>query len=166
MDNDIRIEWAADIDKSAAYTKFFVDNVDISYISHSEIQIGRALSTDEWSPDLFDSVNNELRDALVTAGAKRVFIAHNNDLVVGLGVVVIHPEESGSHAVLEDFVVARSHRGHGYGKQILEWLIEQLKRRDVRSVFLESGITNVAAHSFFEANHFEVCSVVMKRDIA
>ena len=166
---EISLSWCSETAKISTLVEFVIQNIDPEYISHGEIQAGRALDTHTWSPDLHDILAQEFsssmdpqpetRDQLLTA------TAYQSGELVGLMLVEIHRKASLQYAVLSDLVVLRSRRGLGIGRDCLLWLDSQLVQMGVSKIFLESGINNKRAHTFFTAFGFEPCSLVMQKDI-
>lgn len=156
--NGVRIRELASTDDPRVLAEFFAAEIDPSYISHGEIQGGRALDEDTFAPNLVAVLEQELRAAM---SSDRLFvgIAMLGEQVVGLALV----ERGGRHATLHDVVVARSARRLGVATQIVAWVEEQARARGADRVFLESGITNRRAHEFFERCGFQVCSLVMTK---
>jgi len=47
----------------------------------------------------------------------------------------------------------------------MKWIAEQSKRRGIKRLFLESGITNTHAHELFEELGFHQVSMVMMKSM-
>ncbi|MFZ6689400.1 GNAT family N-acetyltransferase [Undibacterium sp. SXout11W] len=153
---------------------FFCANANADYISHSELQGGRALAPGVWNPDLrqliFDQANAILKaqgDASCTAKIYCVYLQHR---LLGVAFLSLSGDTNGvfntkRFAVLEDIIISPDARGMRVGKRFLDFIIENLKVNDVHRLFLESGITNHKAHDFFEREGFQQTSVVMMREL-
>ena len=144
---------------------FFARHVGSEYISHGEIQTGRAPSPGRFSPDLVGVLMQELGAALDSAQAVRVATLHNDGSLAGLGIVSVHGDSVLNYAILQDLVVARDARGRGLGSALLAWIEARLREHGVRRVFLESGVSNHRAHEFFEARDFRACSLTMMKEL-
>lgn len=148
---------------------FYMSNLTLSYISHGDIQLGRALSIDEWSPHLDRLVGVEFREAVTRKGrtrkGRRVVSALLDGKLVGLAVVFFHPVLPCRHTVLEDMVVDRSERGKGIGSALLAWVEREAALSGAQYLFLESGIENKVAHEVFDHKGFTVVSKVMLKTL-
>ena len=163
------IEWGstpADADRLA---HFFVNGVTDEYISHGELQTGRAVTVNQWSPSLAQHVAAELRDCLseqdVTDRRSGVVVARNQHDILALAIISFHRGVNQSYCIIEDLLVAPSHRSHGIGQSMLEWIEQEAKERRISCLFLESGIHNVRAHDFFHRYGFRTCSVTMMKSL-
>jgi GNAT superfamily N-acetyltransferase len=70
---------------------------------------------------------------------------------------------------VDDLVTSPEHRSKGYGKRLLDWLLEQAKKEDCQYLELDSGVKRVDAHRFYEregmgktAFHFSVPALAEK----
>ena len=149
---------------------FFVRNADPDYISHSEVQDGRAISFDEWGPRFEERVLGDIewslegsRDAGDSLTGPRMVLARREGVRLGIALVHLDGESPGRFATIEDLVVDRARRDSGIGGHMVEFIVEQLEARGIRRLFLESGVRNRAAHRFLERHGFRTCSVVMSR---
>lgn len=170
--NSILFSWCADTSKTDELTEFFYQNLlsDTDYISHSEIQEGRALSANEWSPKLKSILNKSVLNHLAgqnddgSRGALAFAQLHGK--IVGILQISYCESPHMQYAVLEDLIVCRSTRSKGFGSMFVRWLYEQLKKQCIEFIFLESGIRNARAHAFFKAVDYTVVSQVMVSKIS
>ena len=58
-----------------------------------------------------------------------------------------------------DMIVDGSLRGMSLGKKLMDFIHNFAAEQKIKALFLESGINNDKAHSFFEKNGFEKVSV-------
>lgn len=142
----------------------FIDEVDLSYISHSEIMYGRAATAATWAPGFADEIRAAARAASDSA-TRRLATATSGDDLLGFAILELGLRQPIRFATLEDFFIARAGRGCGVGSKLLDWISDQCRAFGVGRLFLESGIRNEAAHAFFRNKGFEVASVVMLRDL-
>jgi GNAT superfamily N-acetyltransferase len=163
----IRIDWCNDPSDVGRLAAFFAENVTQSYISHSELQFGRAQTPDQWFPNLQAVLKAEIEQRVPCGpGAQlRVASAHSGDELVGIAFITVNLEVPIPFLVLEDIVVDRSKRGGGIGQQMLDWIFARAKEEGIRRAFLESGKDNHDAHQFFQRNGFEQLSVVMMTEL-
>jgi len=161
------IEWCnneQDVDHLAS---FFESNLTTSYISHSELQFGRAVAPDKWSSNLREILRNEIASRVQLApGANiRIAAAYDTDGLVGLAYVTFNATVPIPFGIIEDIVIDNSKRGQGIGQEIVNWIFQEAKQNQIKRMFLESGKANHAAHHFFQRNGFEQVSIVMMADI-
>lgn len=140
---------------------FFVANVSTCYISHTELWSGRARDFSHWAPRLSKIIAKELRETFRDR-SKRVAVFERDGELVGMAVIV----DLGRYALLEDIVIKRQSRGRGVGRNFVRWIFRELREAGKRSVFLESGGRNTAAHRFFEKQGFRRVSIQMCRPLA
>lgn len=65
-------------------------------------------------------------------------------------------------AQIEAMRVAGAKRGHGLGRQLLDWAVTEARRRDCRLVQLTSDRGRPDAHRFYEAAGFEATHLGFK----
>ncbi|MBN2152088.1 MAG: GNAT family N-acetyltransferase [Candidatus Lokiarchaeota archaeon] len=162
----ITIEIARDPRISKKIGHFFVDNVDPSYISHSELQIGRAISPTAWAPDIERMIAEEFEQIIkesIQDGKKYILLATEADSLVGFALVETYVENGFS--VIPDMITKREKRGLGIGGKLLDWVDNDLKTRGIHRIFLESGLNNENAHEFFKKHHYKAVSKVFMKDL-
>jgi N-acetylglutamate synthase-like GNAT family acetyltransferase len=162
----LKIAWSTRAEHAATLTDFFVRNVmaDTRYISHGEIQLGRAIDEHTWNLRLPEIVLAEILEKIAdftTTGKSGVVAARDGTEMVAISIVSFREEGGAPYGVLEDLLVHPSRRGHRIGANILEWIEHEGKQRGMQRFFLESGLGNEQAHHFFERNGFRTCSVTM-----
>lgn len=145
---------------------FFAANLTTSYISHSELQIGRAIDQSTWASDieaiLVEEIDHRLpgRPDGETMG---VWLLEEAGEILALAYLTHHRNERSPFSVIEDMVVAAKSRGSGIGGQLMNFLVEESRRAGSASIFLESGVNNDGAHHFFHKNNFSQVSIVMQK---
>jgi GNAT superfamily N-acetyltransferase len=65
---------------------------------------------------------------------------------------------SGRVLYVDDLVTDAAVRSRGYGKALLEWLVEQARAADCRSLELDSGVQRFDAHRFYLTNRMVISS--------
>ena len=143
--------------------KFFIDNVDETYISFGDIySCGRATKDLKWVSNLEEVISNEARDILSgKIPNKEVIVAHEDEVLVGFAIVALEA----SSAVLEDLIVDRKIRGKGIGQRIYKAIEDSLRERGIEYIQLESAPQNIKAHEFFHNQGFKNSTVIMIKDI-
>ncbi|VAW91636.1 hypothetical protein MNBD_GAMMA21-2753 [hydrothermal vent metagenome] len=56
----------------------------------------------------------------------------------------------GKFCYVDDLITAEQHRSKGYGKQMLDWLIEYARQQACQQIHLDSGKQRKDAHRFYE----------------
>lgn len=51
---------------------------------------------------------------------------------------------------VDDLITDDMHRSKGYGKQLLDWLIEQARSNGCMQLHLDSGMQRIDAHRFYD----------------
>jgi len=168
----IDIRWCHDAARARALASLFSDNLKSTYISHSELQGFRALAPGRWAPDISQVLKQELLARVGSAedpaaNGLSMLAAGISDGADDVGVMLVTFSRAAAvpYCVLEDIVVRTALRDKGYGRQALDWLDGECRRRAIGRVFLESGIDNKRAHEFFERDGFKPISVVMMKSI-
>lgn len=164
----MKIEFCYDLDKIRLSAKFFVENVNNQYISHGEIQDGRAIDFHTWHPNLEEIIFNEFQKTIEVdndQGKKYLLlIAHENRDIVGLSFMTVCKNNPDfSFILIQDLLVREDKRHKGIGTLILNWIENELKTFNADCIFLESGIRNEDAHRFFARNGYHICSKVMTK---
>ncbi len=164
----LSIKWATDPQVIDEMVSFFIDNVSAEYISHGEMQCGRAVAPDTWSPELREVLTEEFTSAVkrrirIREGRRIILARDAKQKLAGLAVAAIQKSALNPYMVLEDLVIDKNRRCLGFGKQMLRWFEQQAASMGIRRIFLESGISNKEAHHFFTKNSFEITSVVMMK---
>jgi ribosomal protein S18 acetylase RimI-like enzyme len=166
---DSTFAWADKDADHSTLADFFVRNVDPQYISHSEMQFGRAIDEQTWNPELraklFDEFAESCHGGLSPNQVDGVVVGRLTNEVVLIAVVHVHFETPVPFAVLEDIVVKRECRGQGIATAYLRWIETQARELNIRRLFLESGLDNDSAHHFFEHAGFKQCSIVMSKPL-
>jgi GNAT superfamily N-acetyltransferase len=162
------MSWCSDREEIDRLADFFSRNVTQSYISHSELQFGRALTPDKWGDHLVAKFKSEIEERVPCGpgSALRVASVYAGDELIGIAYVTFNSSVPIPFIVLEDIVVERRKRGSGIGQQMLDWVFAQARQEGIKRVFLESGKDNHDAHHFFERNGFHQVSVVMMATLA
>ena len=95
----------------------------------------------------------------------RLFVARDGDQVVGMAnaLVSVSTAEGGPVLILEDVILAASHRGSGHGRQLVEHVLAWAKNEGMPRVTLLADRDNAAALDFYERLGFEKSAMVVRR---
>jgi GNAT superfamily N-acetyltransferase len=165
--DEVTITWRDDPAEADSLADFFVRQADPDYISHGELQLGRAIDPEHWSPDLATLVADEIRGACENGvqSERRVVGASIESRLAAMAVVSFHRGFPSGYLVLEDLVVDKALRRNGIGDAVLKWIEKEARNAGCRRIFLESSIRNRDAHGFFERHGFRPCSMVMMKSV-
>jgi GNAT superfamily N-acetyltransferase len=165
--DQLSIAWCNDPAEADSLAGFFVQHVAPAYISHGELQVGRASDPEHWSPDLTHLIVDQIRGTLdnSVASGLRVATASITSGLAALALVSFHRGLHSAYAILEDLVVNGALRHNGIGGAVLEWIENEVRTAGCQRMFLESGIKNHDAHRFFERHGFRPCSLVMIKSV-
>jgi len=169
--NTILFNWCSDETEADPVGRFFVENAGNTYISHTDIQWGRATDPDSWSPTLQGQIASLAREAMrnrcsdKTNSAIWVACATEYSALKGIAFVTLRTDAATPFAILEDLIVKSDARDCGIGSSFMDWIIAECQGLGLRQVFLESALHNERAHKLFHRHGFRSLSVVLARDI-
>lgn len=163
----LSIRWVTDDSEVQAMVKLFVENSKKNYISHGEIQVGRAINEKEWTQDIAIRMATEFNDALKKSpfGPSRLIGAYFDGKPVGLALVEYDENPNGWYATLSDIAVDKTYRNLNIGEQIVHWIFNHLKENNIPQLFAESNLHNEPAHQFLNKLGFKTLSKVFKKNI-
>jgi GNAT superfamily N-acetyltransferase len=169
LNNDAVVAWCRDTAVAEQVAVLFARHAEPSYISHSELQTGRAVTPDAWANDLQARVYRLAVRAVATPPDTpegiRLATLMGMGRLEGFAFVSFASGPDVPYATLEDLLVVPRGRSRGRGERLLAWIAEECAARGMRRLFLESGILNHRAHEFFERQGFRQTSIVMVRDL-
>jgi GNAT superfamily N-acetyltransferase len=95
----------------------------------------------------------------------RLFVARDGDQVVGMAnaLISISTAEGGPVLILEDVILAASHRGNGHGRHLVEHVLRWAKDEGMSRVTLLADKDNAAALAFYDRLGFEESAMVVRR---
>ena len=95
----------------------------------------------------------------------RLFVARDGGRVVGMvnALISISTAEGGPVLILEDVILAASHRHGGHGRQLVEHVLAWARNQGMRRVTLLADKDNAAALRFYEKLGFEESAMVVRR---
>jgi GNAT superfamily N-acetyltransferase len=105
-----------------------------------------------------------MAEDLADPGDERsVAVAHDGDRLVGAAIVQWVTTDRISYLVLEDLAVEPALRSAGIGAGLVGFIEAAGRDRGMAWAFLESGLGNEGAHSFFERHGFAPMSKVFSK---
>lgn len=107
----------------------------------------------ELSPTSF--CNKEILDNVLNDVNSHAYIIRKDGQIVAAGTLCVMHNLEFTIASVESVVVLSSCRGRGYGKMLVEHLINEAKRLGVRSIHLTSNPKRTAANNLYQILGFE-----------
>ncbi len=95
----------------------------------------------------------------------RLFVLRDDSRVVGMAnaLISISTAEGGPVLILEDVIVAASHRGGGHGRRLIKHVLAWAATQGMSRVTLLADKDNAAALAFYERLGFEKSAMVVRR---
>lgn len=112
----------------------------------------------ELIPQLSSSSPPPTKEALATIIADpntHLFVAGDDDTIVGSLTLIIFRSPTGVRARIEDVVVAESARGMGIGRLLTDAAIERARTIGAKAIGLTSRPSREAANGLYQAMGFE-----------
>ncbi len=94
-------------------------------------------------------------EAIVNSDASLLFMAEENDEILGTLTLVFNKIPTGNKIWIEDVVVDKSARGKGVGIKLLEFSIAYAKSQGIRNINLTSSPDRVAANKLYQKLGFK-----------
>jgi GNAT superfamily N-acetyltransferase len=124
---------------------------------------------------LFHELRPHLREADIVERVRRQGREH--------GYSLVYCEEDGTPVALagfriaeflawgrvlyvDDLVTAAAARGRGHGGRLMDWLIEEARRRGCAEIHLDSGVNRWSAHRLYHSRRLEISSHHFSRVLA
>lgn len=98
----------------------------------------------------------ELLNQIVSSSQTELWVVRENKEIVGMAVLALIYRPEGIAARVEDVVVRDDQRGKGYGRLLLEKLVERAKVRDAKVVQLTSNPARAAANALYQKLGFSI----------
>ena len=95
----------------------------------------------------------------------RLFVVREGDRVVGMAnaLISISTAEGGPALILEDVILAASHRGKGHGRSLVDHVLRWAAREGMQRVTLLADKDNAAALAFYGRLGFEESAMAVRR---
>ncbi|UUN27976.1 GNAT family N-acetyltransferase [Streptomyces sp. FIT100] len=95
-----------------------------------------------------------------------LIVAEREGRVVGTLQLTVIPglsRRGATRSIIEAVRIHTDERGGGLGTQLIEWAVDESRRRNCRLVQLTSDATRIDAHRFYERLGFEASHLGFKR---
>ena len=150
----MKINFLVDISKVDTLVEIFTNNVGIEYITHIEIEEGRAVSLDKWAHDIKDVLREEL---IESCKELRVIAISIEDEISGFALLKFDEDS----IIVEDIVVYQK----GLGKELMNWIEDYAKRMGFNKLIGHVGCTNEVAKSFMNRLGFQEQTITYIKEI-
>ena len=84
-----------------------------------------------------------------------VYVIREDNHIIATGTLCVKHTLEFVIADVESVVVSSKHRGHGYGKELMNAMIDMAKNLDVHHIQLTSNPRRVAANQLYQSIGFE-----------
>ncbi|MEB2778478.1 GNAT family N-acetyltransferase [Algoriphagus sp. D3-2-R+10] len=166
INKPIEITYIQDKYSIQKYVDFFIENTTNNYISHGEIQYGRAINSTEWVTNLNSKLINDFTDVLENSEAGNLISTHTAEgVLVGFIFLEYFDSPNGVYATLSDIVISEDYRRLGIGNEMINWVFKELDRKNIPTIYAESNLNNISAHNFLNKHGFLTISKVFKKDL-
>lgn len=165
--DSLSINWLLDESRLEDLVTLFIDNSTENYISHGEIQEGRATSPRTWTKDLKSHLLNEFEEIFKNKPYEigNFIGAFDNEKLIGFILVEYAPSPNGTYAILSDIIVDKKYRNQGIGEELVKWLKKCLFEEGIKYLYAESNLNNESAHLFLNKLGFKTISKVFLNDL-
>lgn len=89
-------------------------------------------------------------DTMVHSDTTRLFIAEENDVILGTLALVFTKIPTGYKLWIEDVVVDSAARGKGVGKKLMVFAIDYVKDKNIKTINLTSSPERIAANMLYQ----------------
>ena len=149
--------WLRDETKIDELVDLFLKNTTEEYITHIEIQEGRADEDGTWSANLRDTLKFQF---YVAIKKNNILVAIDIDKDTILGFIsVLYNEDN--IITIEDIVSTQK----GIGTELLSVIEEKARRYDYKTIVGDVGPNNERAKRFMEANGYTAKTIVYTKNI-
>lgn len=91
-------------------------------------------------------------------GYRLAFLEAEGEVCAVAGFRMFESLFSGKFLYVDDLVTRESDRSHGFGGQLLDWLVEQARAHGCENLELDSGVQRFDAHRFYFSQRMSISS--------
>lgn len=95
-------------------------------------------------------------DDLLPLSYRRIVVEENGHYLASAGVLMGVHFKFGKYLYINDLVTDSTHRSHGIGKMLVDWIEEEAKRLGCTGIKLSSNVNRHDAHRFYVTDGFFV----------
>lgn len=120
----------------------------------------------DFAPD-HDVQERGLQLILEQPSRGRIFVLRNNHRIFGMVnlLFTISTARGGFVILMEDVIVHPDHRGQGYGRMLLQHVVEFAKQKNFKRITLLTDKISEESQEFFAKNGFEYSNMIPMRRI-
>jgi len=107
------------------------------------------------SPD-YDQITSARFEKVITHPDNELWIVKDEDLIIGMATLVLAHKLPATTAYIEHLVIDEKFRGKGYGKELIEKLIERARARGAQKIDLTTRPVREAANKLYQKLGFEL----------
>jgi GNAT superfamily N-acetyltransferase len=86
------------------------------------------------------------------------FLESDNEVRAAAGYRFLESLFSGKNLYVDDLVTREADRSHGFGGQLLDWLVDQARANNCETLELDSGVQRFDAHRFYFSKRMSISS--------
>ena len=105
--------------------------------------------------DSVHTISEEELNTLLSSSQSHLYVLESDGQFIGMTTLCLYQCPTGWKAWIEDVVVDRNYRGKGYGKMMIEKVIEQCRNRGNVTLMLTSRPSRVVANQLYRSLGFE-----------
>ena len=127
-------------------------------IELTELKPGYLASINNLLSQLSDSVHTiteEELNSLLSSSQSHLYVLESDGQFIGMTTLCLYQCPTGWKAWIEDVVVDQNYRGKGYGKVMIEKVIELCRNKGNVTLMLTSRPSRVAANQLYQSLGFE-----------
>jgi GNAT superfamily N-acetyltransferase len=108
-----------------------------------------------------------LRLILEQPNRGRIFVVRNKDKIFGMVnlLFTISTARGGFVILMEDVVIHPDHRGQGYGRMLLDYVVDFARQKNFKRITLLTDKMSAETQEFFKKQGFEYSNMIPMRRI-
>ena len=150
----MKIDFLIDKSKVDLLVDLFIKKANVDYITHIEIEEGRAISTTQWSDNLKDVLKKELLESCTDL---RLITISDDEEINGYALLRFNEDS----IIIEDIIVNKK----GLGKELILWIENYSKMVGFKRLIGDVGCRNEVAKSFMSKLGFQEQTITYVKNI-
>lgn len=119
-------------------------------VAESDEQIARTFAVmHELRPHLLEAEYVNMVRRMMAEGYQLVFVEEDGQVRAVAGFRRTEMLHRGRSVYIDDLVTMNSHRSRGFGRQLLQWVVELCRAEGIGQLHLDSGVQRAGAHRFY-----------------
>lgn len=91
-------------------------------------------------------------------GYQLAFLEYDGQICAVAGYRFLESLFSGKNLYVDDLVTRERDRSHGFGGELLDWLITEARKQGCKALELDSGVQRFDAHRFYFSKRMSISS--------